>query len=78
MVLVLLLVVVVVVLLLLRVCCRLGSGLGLGSGFGLGSGSRLRRTLFRRCEGTAAGRGGGSRCAAGVRGLPVWGSGGLR
>ena len=38
-------------------CGRLGSGLSLQSDFGLGSGSRLRRTSFRRCEGTCAGWG---------------------
>ena len=76
-VLVMLLVVVVVVVLFWAVL-SLGSDFGFGSGFGLGSGLRLKRISFRRCEGTHAGRRGGSWRAATVPGLPVWRSGGLR
>ena len=53
-------------------CCRFGSGLCLVSGFGLGSGSRLRRTSFRRCEGTGAGSGGFPVCCRGAWVACVW------
>ena len=59
-------------------CGRLGFSLGLGSSFRLGSGSRLRRTSFRRCEGTGAWWGGLPACCrsswvarVGVRGPPI-------
>ena len=62
----------VVVVLLLRAVLFFGFWFWFGVGSWVEVRLEVEEDLFRRCEGTDAGWG-GSRCAAGVPELPVWG-----
>ena len=73
-----LLLVVLVVVVLLRVVLTFGFRFWFGVGFRVGVRFEVEEDLVPEVRGHQCRVRGGSRCAAGVPGLPVWGSGGLR
>ena len=68
----------VVVVVLLRALLFFGFRFWFGVGFWVGVRLEVEEDLVSEVRGHRCLVGGGSRCAAGVPGLPVWGSGGLQ
>ena len=73
-----LLLVVVVVMVLLRGVLSFGFRFRFGVGFWVGVRFEVEKNLVPEVRGHRSRVGGGSCCAPGVPGLPVWGSRGLR